>query len=128
MKKITIFLVTLFVSFMFSACNSNSMVFSEMKGICNDIEKNFDKYTVEDFEKYTERFSELEKKLEATELTSEEKKEEKGRLVIQPTIGGITSQRTGEMMFEEVSSLKISLARRGMTAKIEPRQFNIGQI
>jgi hypothetical protein len=26
----------------------------------------------------------------------------------------------GEMMFEEVSRLKISLARRGMTAKIEP--------
>ena len=75
MKKIAILLVTLFVSFMFSACNSNSMMFSEMKSICNNIENNFDKYTKEDFEKQTERFSELEKKLEAKELTSDEKKE-----------------------------------------------------
>ena len=42
-------------------------------------------------------------------------------LVIPRIIWGITSQRTGEMMFEEVSSLKISLARRGDDVKIEPK-------
>lgn len=109
MKKITIFLVTLFVSLMFSACNSNSMVFSEMKGICNDIEKNFDKYTVEDFEKYTKRFSELEKKLEATELTSEEKKELakiKGRYYGAFTKGAIKSTKEEIKKFtEEIGSV-----------------------
>ena len=68
------------------------------------------------------------KKEKKNKKEEREEGREKGRLVIQPATGGITSQRTGEMMFGEVSYLKISLARRGMTAKIEPRQFNIGQI
>lgn len=75
MKKTAILLLALFVSFVFSACDSNYMALSEMEGICSDIEKNFEKYGKEDFEKLTERFSQLEKKLEASELDAGEKKE-----------------------------------------------------
>ena len=75
MKKTTIFVMAALFTFAFAACDNNASSFREMKNICEDIEKNFEKYTEQDFEKLTARFSELEKEMETRELTDSEKKE-----------------------------------------------------
>ena len=49
MKKTTIFVMAVLFTFAFAACDNNASSFREMKNICEDIEKNFEKYTEQDF-------------------------------------------------------------------------------
>ncbi len=75
MKKSFLILFTLLLAISFASCDTNSSALREMNEICKDIEENFDKYTDKEFEELTERFSKLEKKLEAGELSESEEKE-----------------------------------------------------
>lgn len=96
MKKLSISIIVALFSFVFVSCDSNSYTFSEMRSICKDIEENFEKYTENDFEKLTARFSELEKKMELRELTEKEEKEFaklKGRYYGSFTKGAIKSAK-----------------------------------
>jgi uncharacterized protein YnzC (UPF0291/DUF896 family) len=96
MKKIAILFFVAFLGLSFAACDTNTMAFKEMSNICEDIEKNFSKYTEKDFEEITTRFSEIEKKMEARELTDSEKKELanlKGRYYGAFTKGAINSTK-----------------------------------
>jgi uncharacterized protein YnzC (UPF0291/DUF896 family) len=96
MKKIAILFFAAFLACSFAACDTNTMAFKEMSNICDDIEKNFSKYTEKDFEEITTRFSEIEKKMEARELTDSEKKELanlKGRYYGAFTKGAINSTK-----------------------------------
>ena len=96
MKKLSISIIVALFSFVFVSCDSNSYTFSEMRSICKDIEENFEKYTENDIEKLTARFSELEKKMELRELTEKEEKEFaklKGRYYGSFTKGAIKSAK-----------------------------------
>ena len=75
MKKSILALVAIALILCFTSCNSNASALNEMGNICEKIEKNFDKYTEKEFEELTVRFSELEKRLEAGELSEKEEKE-----------------------------------------------------
>lgn len=96
MKKILFFSLLTFVVFTLTSCDTNSMAFREMQGICEEIEENFDEYTEEDFEEITKRFSEIEKKMELRDLNDDEKKELaklKGRYYGAFTKGAINSAK-----------------------------------
>ena len=107
MKKIILSLVITLL-FGLTSCNSNSSAFNEMRNICEDIEKNFDKYTEKDFEKITVRFSEIEKEMEKRELTDNEEKELaklKGRYYGAFTKGAIKSTKEEiKKISEEINS------------------------
>ena len=104
MKKLTLLFIATLFAFAFSSCDSTSSTLREMNNICRDIEKNFDKYTEDDFEKITEKFSALEKKMEQRELTDKEKKELyklKGRYYGAFTKGAINSTKKEIKKFSE---------------------------
>ena len=75
MKKTLLLLLTLLFTLSFTSCNSTKSSLNEMSKICEKIENNFDKYTEKEIKELTARFSELEKKLEAGELSENENKE-----------------------------------------------------
>lgn len=75
MRKSILALIAIAFTLSFTSCNSNTSALNEMGNICEKIEKNFDKYTEKEFKELTERFSELEKKLESGELSESEEKE-----------------------------------------------------
>ena len=75
MKKSILAFLVIVLALSLASCNSNTTALNEMGNICEKIEKNFDKYTEKEFKELTERFSELEKKLESGELSESEEKE-----------------------------------------------------
>lgn len=91
MKKIIIFSMVTFLLFTFTSCATTSRKLSEMRNICEKIERN-NELTETEFENTNARFSQIVKELETRNLNNEEKEEFahlKGRYV-----GAVTAKAT----------------------------------